>query len=169
MDTPVKKVQLPQKLQKLMQPLGKYKYAAAVLLLGVVLMLWPQEQSTLQAQPTASETEQTLSQVQEQLQSLLCNIDGAGHVQVMLSLQTGTEYEYQSDMETDRKQTVFAQEAGNVKTPVVRMSHYPVYRGAVVVCEGANSTEVRLRIVDAVCSLTGLGSDKVSVIKMKKQ
>ena len=42
-------------------------------------------------------------------------------------------------------------------------------RGAVVVCDGADSATVRLRIMQAVSALTGLGSDKISVIKMKRQ
>lgn len=39
--------------------------------------------------------------------------------------------------------------------------------GAVVVCEGAGSAEVRLCITRAVSAYTGLSSDKIAVIKMK--
>ena len=45
---------------------------------------------------------------------------------------------------------------------------YPVYKGAVVVCEGADHASVKLNIVQAVSSLTGLGSDKITVLKMKR-
>ena len=51
----------------------------------------------------------------------------------------------------------------------MRKTLYPVYQGAVVVCEGAERAAVRLAIVEAVSSLTGLGSDKISVIKMKSK
>ena len=169
MEVPMKESKFSQSLQKLMQTFGKYKYAAAVLLLGIVLMLWPQTTKQEAEKPIAEEASQTLLQTQEQLQNLLSCVEGAGRVQVMLSLQTGTESEFQTDTDIDRVQTVFAQDAGNIQSPVIRKRHYPVYRGAVIVCEGADSAAVRLRIVDAVCSLTGLGSDKVSVIKMKGQ
>jgi len=39
--------------------------------------------------------------------------------------------------------------------------------GAVIVCQGADDPQVRLSIVDAVSKVTGLGSDKISVLKMK--
>lgn len=39
--------------------------------------------------------------------------------------------------------------------------------GAVVVCQGADQSSVRLDVTNAVAAYTGLGSDKISVIKMK--
>lgn len=39
--------------------------------------------------------------------------------------------------------------------------------GAVVVCQGADQPSVRLDVTNAVVAYTGLGSDKISVIKMK--
>ena len=39
--------------------------------------------------------------------------------------------------------------------------------GAVVVCQGADLPSVRLDVTNAVAAYTGLGSDKISVIKMK--
>ena len=39
--------------------------------------------------------------------------------------------------------------------------------GAVVVCDGADAAAVRLYVTNAVMSYTGLGSDRISVIKMK--
>ena len=58
--------------------------------------------------------------------------------------------------------------ASTQKTPVVTKTKKASYAGAVVVCDGADSAVVRLRIVQAVSALTGLGSDKISVIKMKQ-
>ncbi len=39
--------------------------------------------------------------------------------------------------------------------------------GAVVLCSGAEKAEVRLGVTNAVSAYTGLGSDKIRVIKMK--
>ena len=39
--------------------------------------------------------------------------------------------------------------------------------GAVVACEGAEQAQVRLCVINAVSAYTGLGSDKISVIKLK--
>lgn len=40
-------------------------------------------------------------------------------------------------------------------------------QGCVVVCEGADSPAVRLDVTSAVTAYTGLGSDRISVMKMK--
>jgi stage III sporulation protein AG len=39
--------------------------------------------------------------------------------------------------------------------------------GAIVVCQGGDQPTVRLAILDAVSKVTGLGADKISILKMK--
>ena len=41
------------------------------------------------------------------------------------------------------------------------------YMGAIVVCQGGDRPSVKLAIVKAVSDVTGLTSDKISVLKMK--
>ena len=41
------------------------------------------------------------------------------------------------------------------------------HSGAVVLCDGAASASVRLAVTNAVASYTGLGCDKIQVMKMK--
>ena len=44
---------------------------------------------------------------------------------------------------------------------------YPQFRGALVVCQGGGDPAVRLAVIEAVSALTGLGSDKISVVKLQ--
>ena len=53
------------------------------------------------------------------------------------------------------------------QTPVVQRMDPPTYLGAVILCQGADSPKVRLAVVDAVATATGLTTDKISVWKMK--
>lgn len=41
------------------------------------------------------------------------------------------------------------------------------YSGAVILCQGANDAAVRLQIVEAVSAFTGMGSNRIIVLKMK--
>ena len=41
----------------------------------------------------------------------------------------------------------------------------PVYRGALVVCQGGNQPAVRLAVTEAVAALTGLTADRITVAK----
>ena len=51
---------------------------------------------------------------------------------------------------------------------VVTQRLYPTYQGAVVVCQGAGDSRVRLRVMETVAVLTGLSSDKISVVQWKQ-
>ena len=108
----------------------------------------------------------SLAETEEKLEALLGKIDGAGAVDVMLTLADGGEAVYQVD-ETIRddgreEQTVLAD-----KAPVLVQTRQPRFQGAVVVCEGADRAAVKLAVTEAVASLTGLGSGKIAVVKMK--
>ena len=154
--------------------LAPFKYPLLILLLGIGLLLLPEKDD--QPTPTTMEAQSVQEQddLEQRLAELLCQIDGAGAVRVLLSVETGTAVTYQEDRQesghgdtTERKaETVLISENGN-EVPVVVKTTYPVYKGAVVVCQGADSAAVKLNIVRAVSSLTGLGSDKITVVKMK--
>ncbi len=151
---------------------GKYKYAILILLVGIALMLYPFGEKKEVMQADTKEKEITM---EEQLEDVLSRVDGVGSVRVLLSLKEGYHYTYQTDEHTvleDQQQeseleTVLIRSENGAETPIIKHTRYPVYEGAVVVCEGADSPSVRLRVVNAVSDLTGLGSDKISVIKMK--
>lgn len=156
--------------------LEKWKWPCLMLALGAVLLLWPS--GTKAQEPAAQPEAQTVSKeaaddVQSKLERLLSGIEGVGRVQLMLTLKSSEEVFYQTDVrvsgETREETTVFSSGASSQKTPVVARTAAASYLGAVVVCDGADSASVRLRVTQAVSALTGLGSDKISVIKMKRQ
>ena len=39
----------------------------------------------------------------------------------------------------------------------------PQFRGALVVCPGGGDAQIRLKLIEAVSALTGLGADRISV------
>lgn len=149
--------------------------------MGVLLLLIPTgkkaEGGTDDMKDVPDAPAYSLPQTEQQLESILSEIDGAGRVRVMLTLSGSEERVYQqdekrsdSDSGSSREAVTVFQSAGSAeKTPVVTVTRYPVYKGALIVCDGAESAAIRLSIVEAVSSLTGLGSDKITVIKMKHQ
>lgn len=161
--------------------LKKWKLPLLFGAIGVLLLLIPAGKKTeagTDCQTTAPEAfSYSLEQTEQQLESILAEIEGAGRVRVMLTLSGSEERVYQqdekrsdSDSGSSREAvTVFQSAGSSEKTPVVTVTRYPVYKGALIVCDGAESAAIRLSIVEAVSSLTGLGSDKITVIKMKHQ
>lgn len=163
-------------LKKVPVFLNKYKYVALILLIGLALMAIPSKTETepqIQTQEIkVKHEEETIS---DQLSSLLSEVDGAGKVKVMLTIATGEETVFQIDEnKVDQENTsslqtntVIITDAQRDENGLVRHIKAPVFRGAIVVCQGADSPIVRLAIIDAVSKITGLGSDKISVLKMK--
>ena len=155
--------------------LKKYRYAALVLLLGVVLMLIPSGGSSGEAEPVQTEAAQQEQSMEEQLEELLSQIQGAGKVRVMLSTASGEQILYQtnddmvtgSDSSTIRQDTVTVTDSERNETGLVKQVIPPTYLGAIVLCQGADNASVRLAIADAVSKITGLGTNQISILKMK--
>ena len=139
----------------------KYRVVIFVALLGVALMCLPNGRTETSASIVQ---EQAAESMEARLERILSRIDGAGEVAVMLTEENGEEVVYQMDDDTD---TVLVTDANRNEQGLVRTREPPVYRGAVIVCRGADNGSVRLAIVNAVANVTGLRSDKISVLKMK--
>lgn len=159
-------------LKDKLKSLGKYKYVLFVILIGVVLMLLPNK-TTRKAEP--AETTISEANEEERIQNILQMVHGAGRVAVYLKTERSEQYIYQTDSDTssttDRndqsKDTVLVTDSERNQSGLIQTVLTPKYAGAVIVCDGADDAYVKLSIVDAVSKATGLGSDKISVLKMK--
>lgn len=154
-------------LKKVTQGLSKYRYAVLVLIIGLILMILPNgSQQSEESDTEESPTEQT-QDVAGELTQILGQIKGVGKVQVMLTVEAGESTVYQYDESTSATDTVIITDGDRAQYGLVRQVIPPKYRGAIVVCQGADSASVRLNIIEAVAKVTGLSSDRISVLKMK--
>lgn len=55
--------------------------------------------------------------------------------------------------------------SGTSAEVVVTHSRYPRFVGALIVCEGGDCADVQLKVTQAVSALTGLSSERISVVK----
>ena len=151
----------------------KYKYVVLVVAIGLVLMLWPSKQDTKPVTQTQTQQVQPLS-VTEELCTILGQIRGVGRVRVMITEQHGPVTLYQtdesgtqdSDSSTHDTRTVLIS-SGGTESGLVKSVSPPVYLGAIVVCQGADDPAVRLAVSQAVSSVTGISTNRISVLKMK--
>ena len=140
---------------------SKYRYVLLVALAGLALMLLPGGEEAEEPAPTLAAEES----LEARLEAILSRIDGAGEVKVLLTEEQGGEVFYQTEGEDGK--TVLISGADRSESGLVRTTQPPSYRGAVVVCRGADSAAVRLAVVEAVANATGLGTDRITVLKMK--
>ncbi len=101
------------------------------------------------------------------MEELLGRIDGVGKLRLMLTLQSGTRLTLAEDSQKTRiaRSETVTLNRGSSQEVVVTNRYYPVYQGAVVVCQGADSSAVRLAVTETVQALTGLPSDRIQVAK----
>ncbi len=147
--------------------LKKYRGAVLVLLCGIALMCLPRQQETKKA--AVPEVQQTLEQA---LEKILSQVSGAGEVRVLLSGQLSETKRYQTDDTQSgsgelRQETVILTGENRVQTALVRQTEAATYRGAIVVCQGAENPKVALSVVQAVAAVTGLSTNRITVLKMK--
>lgn len=181
---------LPAKLPAFLE---RYKYPILIVLLGVILMLWPSHEKqeepyqepqrsfeTVQAEPAAQDNGMEYCRRTEQkLEAALSQIHGAGRVRVMLTLKSGPAASYQTDktrtetQEGERsslsseEKTVMVDRGSAYNEPAVVSTVYPVFQGALIVAEGGADETVRYQLCAAVSALLGLGTDQITVVKMK--
>lgn len=155
--------------------LRKYRYALLVIVAGILLLVIPGDESKSDNGSISISTQEIQPTLEESLAQILCMIDGAGKVEVLLTPARGEETIYQTDNTVSsgehsadkRSDTVLITGDGRIETGLIQQINPPVYQGAVIVCQGAGDPQVRLAVVQAVRSVTGLTSDKITVLKMK--
>ncbi len=146
-------------------------------LLGLALLLLPGGKKTTQKSNAAASAAQTdyAAETERRLTQMLQQIAGAGQVSVMLTLETGERVEYQTDVQassdgaqsSESRKTVILSEGSSYDKAAVAATTYPRFQGALIVCEGADSAAVRLRLLEAaVSAVTGLSTDRITVVKM---
>lgn len=156
--------------QKIGELFKKYRSVALVILLGIFLLLLPESTT---GEETEIQEPVTLTQhtLQEELSRLLSGVSGAGKVEVLLTQAEGEKILYQEEErvtanETSRD-TVLVTGSDRSQSGLICQVNPPVYQGAVVLCQGADSPLVKLAMVEAVKAATGLTADRITVLKMK--
>ncbi len=157
---------------------GKYKYILLVIAAGFLLLTFPgNEKNSEEGKKTESFN---LQMFEKQVERTLSECEGVGRCKVMLSVSSGPESvfakesresrredERASESDVDTKPSIMNGGSGG-ESPVLVKELYPEFRGAVIICDGAGSATLREKVIGAVSAITGLGSDRISVIKMKE-
>lgn len=165
-------------MKKIWEGLKKYRLVLLVLAAGVVLLLWPSGSAgpagaSAPGPAEAPGPDFDLAGLEAKLERVLSKIDGAGEVTVALTVRDGVEQVYAFDEAVSRdgdgqerkRETVVISTGSGTEEVVAIQQRYPAFQGAVVVCQGGGSPEIRLLVTQAVAALTGLGTDRISVCK----
>lgn len=128
----------------------------------------------------------TTSNIKEELEEILSNISGVGKVKVMITYsetskivpiyneesteenteeidsEGGTRTVTQTDV---KKEVVYEENDGN-KTLITQSTTSPEIEGAIITAEGADNSQIKTDIIQAVEAVTGLPTHRIQVFKM---
>ena len=167
-----------EKGEAALQFIKKRWLLVAALVLGLVLLCLTGDggTETVTAEGSAR-PEFSLEEEEKRIADVLKKIAGVGDVSVVLTLKSSVEQRIAHDestqyrtvtegyeLDSDSSAVILQSDGG--QEPVVLKYVYPEYKGVLIVADNVNAA-LKLEIINAVAALTGLSTDKISVIPGK--
>ena len=118
---------------------------------------------------------------EEKLKCILETIDGAGKVEVMITLESCYENVYLKDSSLKTQSTeedfkkeeaetyVMAKKDSNTQEGIIIKVYEPVVKGVAVVAEGGGNENIKLAIMETVSAVFNINSTNISVEKMNPE
>jgi stage III sporulation protein AG len=136
---------------------------------------------------TDNNTEEFVKNTENRLKNLLEQIEGIGKCDIMITLESGFEYVYAIENNTNENETYDKNNSsektqksadteevyktirdGSNEKPIIIKELNPVIRGVAVVCQGGGSTGVKSAIIEMLSTVLGISGDKISISKKYK-
>lgn len=144
--------------------------------------------SAQQTQYSGDGTNSFEGRTQSRLEDIIGRINGVGRVKVMVTVESGVENIYEKDdkITTDKTQNggdangqtqqnnssesshVIVSNATGGQNALLTKQVQPNILGVVVVCDGAENSDVQESVINAVSTALGIPSNKVSINKMQQ-
>ena len=162
---------------------GKEKIVVALGIAGMILIFLSGIPMPEKAKTTAEmSTAQYVAALQKQMEATLGAIEGVGKIKVMVTVEGSTQYVYAQDEKSslDEEESYNDQKLERLQKKQDIESMYifvdgsnrqaqkiqeiePQVKGVVVVCQGAGSSVVKMRVTEAVTTLLAIDSNQVCV------
>lgn len=129
-------------------------------------------------QQATDSQDEYMHQLELRLVSVLETIDGAGSVQVFLSIESGgskilatdvkteskeSENDHQNEKQLEKEESVVFMEDNSGQSPYIIEERMPYPSGVLVVAEGARDEHVKMELYEAVKAVFGLSAHRIKV------
>lgn len=115
----------------------------------------------------STSTEEYVNMLEGKLENVLSNIEGAGKVNVAITVSSGFVYEYAYE-ETSKDSLSSNSKSSNLifvnDEPVVVSVSYPTISGILVVAEGGDDIKVKLGILESVQTLLDVTNENITIL-----
>ena len=170
----MKKNELLSALRSLQSNKNRTSLAVAVGVLAMLLLLLSELLPGDSMQKTAASTAQTTAvsqyqtQLEQQLEGLISQLQGAGRATVMVTLTTGEETIYAVDTQTGDLQQQETHVLLQDGSALAETTYLPQVCGVAVLCEGGGDVRVAARITELIHSLLDLPTNRICVEQRKR-
>ena len=170
----MKKNDLPSVLRSLQNSKGRTSLAVAVGVLAMLLLLLSEllpgnsTQKTAASAVPAAAVSQYQTQLEQQLEELISQLQGAGKTTVMVTLTTGEETVYAVDTQTGDMQQQETHVLLQDGSALAETTYLPQVCGVAVLCEGGGDVRVAARITELLHSLLDLPANRICVEQRKR-
>ncbi|MCR5542133.1 MAG: stage III sporulation protein AG [Ruminococcus sp.] len=174
-------MQLQQLADRFRQSPNRLKIAVVLGAAGMLMIMLSElvPESKDKPEKAMPQTETTDSddfrkRTERELKELLEQIEGVGECEVMISLESSTEYIYAENISrftednADRRsekldEDIVITENGGTRQPLIRKVIDPQIGGVVIVCEGGGDISINERVQKAVSTALNISSTRVCV------
>lgn len=174
------------KLKELFKAEKRVRILAALGALGILLLclsellpnMHADKKESAQKANMQTDVDDFCTQTEKKLSELIAQVEGAGRVRVMLTIESSDEKIYAADEKTNAKtdgdteqksydsQYVLV-DGDSGDTGILLKTNAPKIKGVIIVCDGGENPTVANQITNAVSAALGVGANRVSVLKMK--
>lgn len=149
---------------------------ALIMFIGISDNTTSTKDSSLNEDRTYQTTLEYCKQIENKLETLLSQIDGAGQVKVMITVDGSPELVYASDTDTKTSSNsngttstsssslIIVSGNGN-SNALILTENLPAVKGVIIVSSGASNISIKLDILNAVSTLLDISTDQISVLK----
>lgn len=135
--------------------------------------LLPDNKKQTTAPETAVSMDDDAAALEARVLHIVQSIEGVGRVQVMVTLESGSQTVYQSDVKRQtgeakedlQEEVVLVDGQSGSRQALVQTEKPPAVQGIVVVCDGADDIQVQSRVTEALTTAFGISSARVAVVK----
>ena len=109
--------------------------------------------------------------LEERIKKLCLSVEGISKADVLLTLESGSEYVYASNTEEEvnpdsslsHSSDYLIVDSGDGTEPVMVNEIYPKIRGVAIVCTGGDNAEVKEKVTALLSAALGISSNRIKV------
>lgn len=121
-------------------------FTIALVLVGILLISLPQDNTAIKNDDEIT-LDEYKARLEEELSDMCRSVKGVGKCYVMITFLRGEENTYKGSLLIESKP--------------------PRVLGVSIVCQGADSNNVRASLTEMICALFDIGANRVAVLKME--